>query len=99
MSPVMRRVLGCAGLMVLLFVQCGAGLLPLGGFAMPVTLLLTVAMAAVIALLFMEMWQSPVVARILAFAADPVCACRRGLLDPDDRRGHRLTRRPAVVRW
>jgi caa(3)-type oxidase subunit IV len=68
MSPVMRRVLGCAGLMVLLFVPCGAGLLPLGGFAIPVTLLLAVAMAAVIALLFKEMWQSPVVARIFAFA-------------------------------
>jgi caa(3)-type oxidase subunit IV len=68
MSPVTRRVLGWAGLMALLFAQCGAGLLPLGGFAMPVALVLAIAMAAVIALLFMELWRSPMVARIFAFA-------------------------------
>ena len=68
MKPVLHRLLGWAGLILLLGAQCAAGLLPLGGLGMPIALGLVIGMVLLIALLFMDLWSSPVLARIFALA-------------------------------
>ena len=60
-------LIGWVGLLVLLGAQIGLAFLPLGRAHLPVALGVSVAMATIIAWLFMELAKAPRLARIFAY--------------------------------
>lgn len=61
-------LLGWAGLLALLGVQVGLAFLPLGGAHLYFALGVAVAMATIVAWIFMELASAPHLARIFAYA-------------------------------